>query len=206
MIIDARMVPANETVETEVCIIGAGPAGITLAREFIGRDFRVCLLESGGEQPDKDTQSLCAGEMDGALFQDLKESRYRQFGGTANKWHIQITPNQIGGRCGPFEAIDFEQRDEVPYSGWPFGKAHLDPYYERAQSICKLGPYVYDAKDWQGSEPLPMPLNAIASKLQSINSRLVLFLQKNIETRLTRLTTLRPICTLMLLTSKPTML
>jgi choline dehydrogenase-like flavoprotein len=159
MIIDARMVPANETVETEVCIIGAGPAGITLAREFIGRDFRVCLLESGGDKPDKDTQSLCAGEMDGALFQDLKESRYRQFGGTANKWHIQITPNQIGGRCGPFEAIDFEKRDEVPYSGWPFDKTHLDPYYERAQSICKLGPYVYDAKDWQGSNHLPMPLN-----------------------------------------------
>jgi choline dehydrogenase-like flavoprotein len=54
-----------------------------------------------------------------------------------------------GGWCRPLERIDFEQRDWVPYSGWPFGKDHLDPYYERAQEVCGLGPYHYDLEDWR---------------------------------------------------------
>ena len=60
MLIDARTLPADETVETEVCIIGAGPAGVSLARELIGQNFRVCLLESGGLEPNEDVQSLAA--------------------------------------------------------------------------------------------------------------------------------------------------
>ena len=44
MLIDSRNLPTDEVIQTEVCIIGAGPAGITLAREFIEQDFRVCLL------------------------------------------------------------------------------------------------------------------------------------------------------------------
>jgi len=53
--------------------------------------------------------------------------------------------------------MDFEARDWVPYSGWPFDKSHLDPFYERAQSICKLGPYIYDVKDWQDENTSSFP-------------------------------------------------
>ena len=48
MIVDARSLPQNQVVETDICIVGAGTAGMTLARECIGQEFRVCLLESGG--------------------------------------------------------------------------------------------------------------------------------------------------------------
>jgi choline dehydrogenase-like flavoprotein len=62
MIVDARTVPHGTTIETEVCIIGAGAAGIALAREFSDAPFRVALLESGGMEIDFDTQELYEGQ------------------------------------------------------------------------------------------------------------------------------------------------
>ena len=58
MIVDAHSLPQNQVVETDICIVGSGTAGMTLAREFIGQKFRVCLLESGGLKPDQVTQAL----------------------------------------------------------------------------------------------------------------------------------------------------
>jgi 2-polyprenyl-6-methoxyphenol hydroxylase-like FAD-dependent oxidoreductase len=58
MFIDARSVPAGTVIETEVWIVGAGVAGITLAREFTGSGFRVILLESGGAELDQVTRDL----------------------------------------------------------------------------------------------------------------------------------------------------
>jgi len=60
--IDAHSVPQGAIVEADVCVIGAGAAGITLAHEFIGQPFRVCVLESGGFEVDGETQSLYRGE------------------------------------------------------------------------------------------------------------------------------------------------
>lgn len=137
--IDARTLPEGQVIETDVCIIGAGAAGITLAREFINQPIRVCLLESGGLEFDEGTQSLYDGEITGLPYTPLKAARVRYFGGTTNHW---------GGWCRPLDKLDFEKRDWIPYSGWPFGKSHLDPYYQRAQSICELGPFAYDANSW----------------------------------------------------------
>ena len=66
--IDARRVSTGETVEAEVCIIGGGPAGITLATQFVGQDFRVCLLETGGLEPDADIQSMAEGNNEGDAY------------------------------------------------------------------------------------------------------------------------------------------
>ena len=131
MLTDARALPKNETIETDVCIVSAGAAGITLARESADQPFRVCLLESGGTDFESRTQSLYEGENVGLPCAALDESRERYLGGTTNVW---------SGWCRPLEEIDFEARDWVSYSGWPFDKAHLDPFYERAQRICQLGP------------------------------------------------------------------
>jgi len=151
MLIDARTIPTDEIIKTEVCIIGAGPAGITLARELIGQNFRVCLLESGQtEPPDEDLQSLCKGEIIDELYQDLSLSLCRQFGGAANFWHNSV-------RLLPLDKIDFEKRDGLPYSGWPFSKSHLDPFYERAQHLCRLRPFAYDAEDWEDEQTPRLP-------------------------------------------------
>ena len=56
MIIEARNIDPNASLDSDVCIVGGGTAGITLAREFIGQQFRVCLLESGGALPEPETR------------------------------------------------------------------------------------------------------------------------------------------------------
>ena len=158
MLVDARTLPTGEIIETEVCIVGAGPVGITLAREFQNANFRVCLLESGGIEFDKNTQSLCEGETVGEDFGKLDSQRFRQFGGTCNRWEIKIGNNPVGVRHVPLDKIDFEKRDWLPYSGWPFDKSHLDPFYERAQSVCKIGPFAYDGEAWEEASAPQLPL------------------------------------------------
>lgn len=138
MFVDSRSLPTGTIIETELCIIGAGAAGITLAREFIQSEFRVALLESGGMEYEPDTQALYEGESIGEAF-DLTASRLRFFGGSTNHW---------GGWCLPFDAIDFQNRDDLPNYGWPFEKSHLDPWYERAQEVCRIGPYDYQPSSW----------------------------------------------------------
>lgn len=115
MIVDARSLPQNQVVETDICIVGSGTAGMTLAREFIGQEFRVCLLESGGLKPDQETQALYRGENIGHPYFTLDSARARYFGGSTNRWHIAIGDNCVGARMRPLDEIDFEERDWVPY-------------------------------------------------------------------------------------------
>ena len=68
----------------------------------------------------------------------LDEYRHRRLGGTTTVW---------GGRCIPFDKIDFERRDYVPYSGWPITLKDLEPYYPRAQRYCDCGDYAYDVHE-----------------------------------------------------------
>ena len=86
MIVDARSLEENKIIETDVCIVGAGTAGITLAREFIDQQFRVCLLESGGLKPDRETQALYKGENIGHPYFSLDSARTRCLGGSTIRW------------------------------------------------------------------------------------------------------------------------
>ena len=155
MIVDARSLPGNETIETDVCIVGAGVAGITLANELRGQPFRVALLESGGLESDHMTQSLCMGENIGHPYYPLDDAYARCFGGSSSRWHLPLGDGRLGARLHPLDAIDFEERDWIPYSGWPFDKEHLAPYYERAQTICQVGPFTYAVEDWE--DPIKTP-------------------------------------------------
>ncbi len=149
MFVDAHTVLPGTLIEADVCIVGAGAAGTTLARELIGTHFEVCLLESGGLEFDQHTQSLYRGENVGFPYYSLDAVRLRYFGGTTNHWM---------GACRPLDPIDFESRPWVPYSGWPFDKSHLDPFYIRAHSICQLGPYEYDPATWETEENPQLPI------------------------------------------------
>lgn len=153
--IDARSLPNNENIQTDVCIVGAGTAGITLAREFIGHRVRVCLLESGGFKPDQQTQTLYRGENIGNPYYRLDTTRARYLGGSSNLWHTSVRDLCLGARIRPLDGIDFEARDWLPHSGWPFDKSHLDPYYKHAESICKVVPHGYDVDDWEDPKKRP---------------------------------------------------
>lgn len=156
MILDARSIGAGTTVEADVCLVGSGTAGITMAREFIGRPFQVCLLESGGLTPDPATQSLAFGDNIGFPYYPLDTLGGRFFGGSSNRWHVEMGPNRLGARLRPLDPLDFEPRDWVPFSGWPFTREHLEPYYDRAQQVCQVEPVTFDAGHW--SDPASRPL------------------------------------------------
>ncbi len=161
MLIDTRSISDGETIDTDVVIVGAGLAGISLAREFIGRNFNVCLLESGGLQPDKKTQSLYYGENTGHPYYPLDTARARFFGGSSHYWHCSMGNQQMGVRLRAMDAVDFEKRDWVPHSGWPFSKSHLDSYLRRAHDVCHIGKYSYAAEDWDDSVSAPhLPLDS----------------------------------------------
>ena len=130
MFIDARQVEEGSELRAELCIIGAGAAGLALARELRGSARSICLLESGGLEADSETHELQRGTRSGEAYPPLEETRSRFFGGSTNCW---------AGYCRPLDAIDFEPRDWVPNSGWPFPRAELDPYYVRANRLLGLG-------------------------------------------------------------------
>lgn len=162
MLIDARRVASGETLTADVCIVGAGPAGITLAQELSGQNFKVYLLETGGFERDAKVQAL-AEDADfpiGDFYPRAYYTRERQFGGTANVWPISLADGRKGVRYVPLDKIDFEKRDWLPNSGWPITREDLDPYYERAQSVCQSGPYTYDPQDWSDETAQPFPFDA----------------------------------------------
>ena len=132
---DARSVHTGSTIDTDLAIVGGGPAGISLALALAGAPIRVLLLESGGLHFEPATQSLYAGEETGVSYIPLENTRLRYLGGCSNHW---------GGWCRPLDPVDFEPRATLAHSGWPFGRAEIEPYFARAQSLVEAGPFIYD--------------------------------------------------------------
>ena len=139
MIHDADNFPDTQLLEADLCIVGAGAAGISLALQYIGTKTEVLLLEAGGVGEEAATQALYAGSLaDERAHSPPDRYRQRRFGGTTAIW---------GGRCMPFDEIDFEPRDFVPHSGWPFTRAELMPYYPQANRLCEAGEFSYSANE-----------------------------------------------------------
>jgi len=107
MFADARIVRTGTSLEADICIIGAGAAGITLAREYIDSQFRVAVLESGDFEYDAKTQELYDGLIIGLPYFPLAAARLRYFGGTTNHW---------GGVCRPLAVADFEPRTGIRFT------------------------------------------------------------------------------------------
>lgn len=144
MLIDCNEVAEGGRLEADLCIVGAGPAGITLAREFAGSDVRVCVLESGDLKSSVRTHRLTGGPSVGASYHRLLVSRDRGVGGSSLRF-----PLSEGWHARAMDPIDFEQRPGVPHSGWPMTRAQLEPYFRRAHVVSDLGPYTYDPSDWE---------------------------------------------------------
>jgi choline dehydrogenase-like flavoprotein len=162
---DARELAGDQEVEADVCIVGAGPAGISIARELVGNGARVWLLDSGSKDVERRAQQLNRGQSAGYPIHRLHQSRVRAFGGTTRHW---FAPGDETWAARPLDAIDFEVRPGIPHSGWPFDRAHLDPYYVDAQALCRLGPFDYDAASW--AEPshtpsLPLPSGPVETTI-----------------------------------------
>ena len=161
MHIDARTLEDGSLIEGDLCIVGAGAAGISMAMEWKDGPHTVILLEGGGFDYDPAMQALYAGKSIGDPYQvPLEAARLHYFGGTTGHW---------AGWCAPMEPLNFEKRDWVPYSGWPFRKEHLDPFYARAHHYLELGPYEYDPAYYEARFPdykrLPFDEELVSTKM-----------------------------------------
>ena len=150
MFVDGRAIDQDEIRQYDLCIVGSGPAGISIAREFIGRDESVCVLESGGLRFDSETQSLAAGEETGQPFFTLVSIVLRYFGGTSNHW---------AGNCFPLSSIAMGHREWVDAPAWPVSLERLMPFYHRAQELIGLPEDPWDLSHWlmkMGGQVLPL--------------------------------------------------
>jgi choline dehydrogenase-like flavoprotein len=166
MFVDARSLDEGTKIESDVCIIGAGVAGITLALELDRQGIPTCLLESGGFGPDDKTDDLNRGESADLPYSFADGCRSRFLGGSSNCW---------GGWCRPFDAVDFERRGWVRYSGWPITRADLEPHYKRTHDILKLGPYNYDPEYWERAitrtdvKRIPLPSGRVVDTISQFS-------------------------------------
>jgi choline dehydrogenase-like flavoprotein len=148
MLHDSEDFPDGHELQADVAIVGGGAAGIAMALELMDAKFSVLVLESGGLREEPATQDLYAGTVaDARLHSPPVRYRQRRLGGTSTIW---------GGRCMPFDAIDFETREAVPASGWPIAREDIDPFYPRANALCEAGEFAYTTAAAFGSDGLPI--------------------------------------------------
>lgn len=147
MFYDGRQIESGSRLEYDVCIIGGGPAGITLAHALKDSGKRVAIIESGDRYYDEDIQSLYNGINVNPVFPDPSISRVRALGGASNHW---------GGSCNEFDEIDFSHRSWINNSGWPITKAELQPYYGRAKTYCEIPNESFSAEYWASKTDLKL--------------------------------------------------
>jgi len=161
---------AGSRFETDVVIVGSGPAGLTVAREFFQTSTRILIVENGliDETPDYAAlnklesigEPVPRSRGGGAAFMvpvhlhgrrncSRTGVRCRAFGGSTHAW---------AGKSAPLDPIDFVQRPWVPHSGWPIDHRSLTPFLDRAIQVLNLGPNVGGEGPWNlmGIEP-PRP-------------------------------------------------
>ena len=134
---DARGVLDGSALNADLCVIGGGAAGITLALGVKEAGFSTIVLEAGDFERDPENQSVYSGAVVSDVFPApyLRTSRLRQFGGTTNHW---------GGHSVVINPNIFKRRPGVPGGEWPFGSDELRPYYTRAAEILHKRPGVND--------------------------------------------------------------
>lgn len=124
----ASRLPPEGVLAPDICIVGAGVAGITLALRLRGKGLRILLLESGDHSHGAAAQDLNDGLSNDPDY-PFTGSRSRGFGGTSRLWY---------GACIPLDPADFTPRDWLAQSGWPLAAADLAPHYRATRAIFGL--------------------------------------------------------------------
>ena len=127
MLYDLEQNPAlDPQLTADVCIVGAGPAGISLALTLARSNpsWHIVLLEAGGSDNantrERNIYSVQPGEKS---YNVLDISRRRKLGGTTAHW---------GGWCKPLDATDYEDNPRWDVPAWPLSPTDLTPFMPSA--------------------------------------------------------------------------
>ena len=138
MIEDARKINAGTILEADLCILGGGSAAISVAMGYKDSGRSVILIPGGGPNQTATGIDLYRGKVSPpGSHEPLEENRLRMWGGTTTVW---------GGRCVPYDPIDFEKRPWIPDSGWPISHADVQPYMQPACVLSEAGAAEFDAR------------------------------------------------------------
>lgn len=123
----------NNFSNFDVAVIGAGAAGITIAKKIAFKGKKVALIEAGGYDYSEESQKIYSAKTIGDYYYDLDVARLRYFGGTTNHW---------GGMCRPFEEEDFNREYLDQAFKWPINNQDINFYLKEACEILEI-PFVF---------------------------------------------------------------
>jgi choline dehydrogenase-like flavoprotein len=120
----------------DYCIVGTGPAGITLASQLASTGRKILLIEAGGAEHDAEGSRLFTIE-EKSDVSPTAIHRLRCFGGTSGHW---------AGWCAPLDRQDLVA-SWSELSGWPLKFSELTDWYPMADAILGLVKQVPDEQD-----------------------------------------------------------
>jgi choline dehydrogenase-like flavoprotein len=129
MQLDLDCITNQTNFKSTVCIVGAGVAGLILARTLAKRGIEVHLLEGGGPLPESRSQELYEVQMAGMRHDGATEGRFRVFGGSSTRW---------GGQLLPYTPDIFNPPEGIPSAGWPLRSAEIEPYYVEVRDLMHV--------------------------------------------------------------------
>lgn len=150
-----------QDLQCDVCIVGAGPAGLTLAHALVQRGRVVVLIESGTDLPESPDASLNIATQTGDPLPPMHQARARAVGGTAAVWST-VRRGIVGGKYIPLDPIDLVTRDITPWSGWPLTRTDLDPWYAAAHHMAGLIPFA-SLEPTDGQAVLPFGADSLST-------------------------------------------
>lgn len=119
------------TCEAQVCIIGAGTAGIFLTQQLSKRGIQVVLLEAGDTLARKPEEVDQHCEQRGVRYHGAESGRSFGLGGTSVLW---------GGQMLPLARSDMEARPAVGFDAWPIQYEEIASYIKIVQHDLGLRP------------------------------------------------------------------
>jgi choline dehydrogenase-like flavoprotein len=146
LIYDSPQRIPSARLDADVCIVGSGAAGLSLAAEFLGTRANIVVLESGAAKPTAWAHELDRVDRIGVEHRGTTAGRVRAFGGTTRAW---------GGQLLPLRQSELVSRSWVPHSGWPISGSVLEPYYRSAESMLGVDGPPYDGSVWDGFKAQP---------------------------------------------------
>ncbi|SFN58257.1 GMC oxidoreductase [Mycetocola miduiensis] len=142
-----RRASSQPQLPFDCCVVGAGPVGLACALEAADAGMSVLLVDAGSARSVRKNVPERADGPDIIVDPDrhapIEHVTRSGIGGTSWLW---------GGRCVPFEPIDFEYRDFVPDSGWPITIDDIRPFEAAAVDYLDCGEANFraDAAEWAG--------------------------------------------------------
>ena len=142
MITDLTDGCGGQTRTADICVIGAGTAGLALVHELLNSTYSIVVLESGGMEVEEQTQQLYDCKIAGLPHRGYLQGRFRTFGGTSTRW---------GGQLLPLTALDIEKREWIGANAWPVTYADLLTYYRRVEHLFGVDGHPYDSAELKRS-------------------------------------------------------